>query len=130
MQLYAEGSHLWKQLVQQRYDRFLESDKADWKYIYQSRNWAEKKLRREDYELLSKDIGVAHRPSLIDSQPIWKVSGDEFLSIVRDMVIENGQRILLNAINFQTPKITNYSNLPHLSMVSGHNRNIRNYPLF
>ena len=102
--LLADGPHLWKELVKRRYDNFREIGAVDWKYIYQSRNWVERKLRSEKYESLIADLEGKESPMTTKNQPSWKVSGEGLLKVVRDMVIENGSSHLASQSNLSATK--------------------------
>jgi hypothetical protein len=78
--VFAEGSHLWSELVLLKYDPVRVTKDMDWKLLYQSRNWAERRLAHGGYEFLDE--------GKID--PPWRVSGQMFVRIVCDMILENG----------------------------------------
>jgi hypothetical protein len=84
--LFAEGSHLWRELVLRRYDPPWDKGGLDWKFIYQSRLWAEKALSRARQPLVLLEEPKSTGPD----RPAWKVSGRAFLSVIRDMLFENG----------------------------------------
>jgi hypothetical protein len=69
-----------------RYDPPWDAGVLDWKLIYQSRVWVEKTLSqsREPLSLLEEE-----KATQLD-RPAWKVSGRSFLSVIRDMLFENG----------------------------------------
>jgi hypothetical protein len=71
----------------------------DWKYIYQSRNWVEKALLRDDIESTLDHAGDKE----IDEQP-WKVSGRKLLAILCDMILENGIHIHRYFANHRHPE--------------------------
>ena len=84
-QIYAGGSHLWKQLFLCKYDSVrTASEGVDWMLSFQSRNWVEKELR----------LGFPESVIEYPDGPIWKVSGQSFLETLRDMILENGARKL------------------------------------
>jgi hypothetical protein len=85
-QLFAHGSHLWRELVLRKYDPVHVSGKLDWKLLYQARNWAEKVLRMEDPTQALEDI--ASRCEM--ERPPWMVTEKHFLEVLRDMILENG----------------------------------------
>lgn len=83
--MYSDGPYLWRELALRRYDPVRETDGMDWKYIYQSRIWAEMILQRDDItaflqEKLAED----------EDRPAWKISGQILLATIRDMIVENG----------------------------------------
>jgi hypothetical protein len=81
LQIFAGGSHLWRQLFLRKYDSVrTASEGMDWMLSFQSRNWAEKQLR------VGYDKSICEPPDA----PVWKVSGQAFLETLRDMILENG----------------------------------------
>jgi hypothetical protein len=96
--LFANGSHLWKKLALRRYDSLRESEGIDWKFIFQSRNWAEKVIKRGDIDPIledDRDIDDVTRPR-------WKLTGDKLLGTIRDMLFENGIRTPISELIVQT----------------------------
>src|SRR5438876_11981093 len=89
-QLFAHGSHLWRELVLRKYDPVRESRKMDWKLLYQSRNWVERVLLTED------PIGELDRiANMCEMERLaWRVTGKDFLEVLRDMILENGKSII------------------------------------
>ena len=85
-QLFAHGSHLWRELVLRKYDPVHVSGKFDWKLLYQSRNWVEKVLLMEDPARALEDIATRCEME----RPAWMVTGTDFLEVLRDMILENG----------------------------------------
>jgi len=80
-QIYAGGSHLWRQLFLSKYDSVrTASEGMDWILSFQSRNWVEKELRFGFHEPI-----IQHPDA-----PGWKVSGQTFQETLRDMILENG----------------------------------------
>ena len=65
-------------------------ENMDWKLIYQSRNWVEKVLRMKDPVAELDDIAAYCN----DDQPAWMVTGQKFLEVIRDMILENGKFIM------------------------------------
>jgi len=86
-QIFADGAHLWKQLVLNRYDAPREWEGMDWKLIYQSRLWTEKLLRGHDFDVAWAIFG-SKEPDV--NWPAWKVLGKNLFGVLRDMTIENG----------------------------------------
>jgi hypothetical protein len=58
----------------------------DWKLIYQTRVWAEKILGHGHSMMVGGDSDTAND----SSRPPWKVSGETFLKVLLDMILENG----------------------------------------
>lgn len=85
-QLFAQGSHLWRELVLRKYDPVRVSGKLNWKLLYQSRNWVEKVLLMEDPARALEDIATRCEMK----RPTWMVTGINFLEVLRDIILENG----------------------------------------
>jgi hypothetical protein len=107
-QLFAHGSHLWRELVLRKYDPVDVSRKLDWKLLYQSRNWAEKVLSMENPVGALEEIATKCEME----RPAWMVTGKEFLEVLRDITLENGN------LYFRGPKLiwqmfgTNITSIP------------------
>ena len=110
--LFAEGSHLWRELVLRRYDPPWDAGAGglDWKFIYQTRVWAEGALSgaRPPLALLDevKTVGL--------EAPAWKVSGRAFMSVLRDMLFENGIQFSDDRANLKIQGMNVISRLRHL----------------
>lgn len=110
--LFAEGSHLWRELVLRRYDPPWDAAAGglDWKFIYQTRVWAEGGLScaRQPLALLDEV-----KPTGLDA-PAWKVSGRAFMNVLRDMLFENGIQFSDDHANLKTRGMNVISKLQHL----------------
>lgn len=73
------------ELTLRRYDPVRVTEDLDWQRLYQSRNWVEKLLR--DHALSAYDVSARTSGK---AQPEWKVSGQDILLVVRNMILENG----------------------------------------
>jgi len=67
-----------------RYDPVRFSEGMDWKSLYQSRNWAAQVIKKSKNDI---DVDALHEE--ID-RSTWKVSGQDLLYVLRDMIVENG----------------------------------------
>jgi hypothetical protein len=61
------------------------TEDLDWQCLYQSRSWVQKLL--SDPELSAADVSTRTNGK---PEPGWKVSGQDILLIVRNMILENG----------------------------------------
>ena len=65
----------------------VKTTEVDWKFIYQARSWAARRLRMEYTDMIKVEDISSNEEHL----PDWRVSGDEFLGILRDMALENSK---------------------------------------
>jgi hypothetical protein len=106
--VFAGGGYLWKQLVEDRYDeiKFDNPDHVDWKFIYQSRTYSERRLNvypfgemvqeehiwpDESDDNESGDEGEVGKLPRTTPPGIWRVSGRAFLGVIRDLVMQNSK---------------------------------------
>jgi hypothetical protein len=83
--LFAEGSHLWRELVLRRYDPPWNAgaEGVDWKLIYPTRVWVEGVVSgAQPHPALLEPVGL--------DAPAWKVSQMALAKVIRDMLVENG----------------------------------------